>query len=130
MTLDVERFTGRRNDERWNRMVVGDIIERMTWNEPEKEALVAAPDAVVDPAYARVTYRQANSIINRVAHALLAMELPGASRIAMLCDNSNEAWLAKIGLRVGRESLPPEWLCGAGRKMAPPWVCMRLGLRP
>tara|TARA_Y100001934_G_C12386723_1_gene796594 strand:+ start:16095 stop:17762 length:1668 start_codon:yes stop_codon:yes gene_type:complete len=98
MTLDVERFTGRRNDERWNRMVVGDIIERMTWNEPDKEALVAAPDAVVDPAYARVTYRQANSIINRVAHALLAMELPGASRIAMLCDNSNEAWLAKIGI--------------------------------
>ena len=67
MTIDVENFSNRRNDERWNRVSVGDIIERMTWNEPDKVALVATPDATVDPAYARVTYSQANTIINRVA---------------------------------------------------------------
>lgn len=98
MTIDVENFSNRRNDERWNRVSVGDIIERMTWNEPDKVALVATPDATVDPAYARVTYSQANTIINRVANALLALGLGSSSRIAMLCDNSNEAWLAKIGV--------------------------------
>ena len=55
MVLDVESLTNRRNDDRWNRVSVGDIIERMTWNEPDKIALVATPDATVNPAYARVT---------------------------------------------------------------------------
>ncbi|MFT5391480.1 MAG: acyl-CoA synthetase (AMP-forming)/AMP-acid ligase II [Gammaproteobacteria bacterium] len=98
MALDVESFTNRRNDARWNRVSVGDIIERMTWNEPDKVALIATPDATVDPKYARVTYAQANSLVNQIANALLSLELPRASRIAMLCENSNEAWLTKIGI--------------------------------
>ena len=98
MTIDVENFRNRRNDARWNRVSVGDVIERMTWNEPGKVAFIATPEATVDPAYARVTYSEANAVINRVANALLALNLPRASRIAMLCDNSNEAWLAKVGV--------------------------------
>ena len=98
MTIDVENFRNRRNDARWNRVSVGDVIERMTWNEPGKVAFIATPEATVDPAYARVTYSEANNVINRVANALLALNLPRASRIAMLCDNSNEAWLAKVGV--------------------------------
>ena len=98
MTIDVDNFRNRRNDARWNRVSVGDVIERMTWNEPGKVAFIATPEATVDPAYARVTYSEANDVINRVANALLALNLPRASRIAMLCDNSNEAWLAKVGV--------------------------------
>ncbi|MEM7254603.1 MAG: AMP-binding protein [Pseudomonadota bacterium] len=98
MDIDVERFKGRRNDQRWNRASVGDIIERFTWNEPDKVALVATPDAIVNPRYARVTYAEANTIINQVANALLNQGLEGSARVAMLCDNSNEAWLAKIGV--------------------------------
>ena len=98
MTIDVENFRNRRNDARWNRVSVGDVIERMTWNEPGKVAFIATSEATVDPAYARVTYSEANNVINRVANALLALNLPRASRIAMLCDNSNEAWLAKVGV--------------------------------
>ena len=33
-----------------------------------------------------------------MANALLALDLPPASRIAMFCDNSNEAWLSKIAI--------------------------------
>jgi acyl-coenzyme A synthetase/AMP-(fatty) acid ligase len=98
MTIDVENFSERRNDDRWNRVSVGDIIERMTWNEPDKVALITTPDATVNPEYARVTYAQANCLINRVANGLLALGLPRSTRIAMLCDNSNEAWLTKIGI--------------------------------
>ena len=96
--IDVENFTGRRNDQRWNRVSVGDIIERVTWSTPDKECIVATPDATADPKYARVTYAQANALINRVANGLLALGLPRASRIGMLCENSVEGWFAKIGV--------------------------------
>ena len=98
MSFDVENFRNRRNDERWNRTAVGDIIERVTYSEPDKLALIMTADCTVDARYARVTYRQANTLINRVANALLARDLPPAARIAMLCDNSGEAWLSKIGI--------------------------------
>lgn len=96
--IDVENFAGRRNDQRWNRVSVGDVIERVTWSTPDKECIVATPDATADPKYARVTYAQANALINRVANGLLALGLPRASRIGMLCENSVEGWLAKIGI--------------------------------
>lgn len=98
MAIDVESFRNRRNDDRWNRTAVGDIIERVTWSEPDKVALVTTADCVVNPAYQRVTYRQANSLVNRVANALLARHPEPAARIAMLCDNSTEAWLSKIAI--------------------------------
>lgn len=98
MEIDVENFHNRRNDQRWNRMSVGDIIERMTWSMPDKECLVATPDATVNPKHARVTYRQAHELVNRVANGLLALSLPKAARVAMLCDNSVEAWLSKIAI--------------------------------
>jgi len=98
MTIDVENFRNRRNDDRWNRVSVGDIIERMTWSAPDRIALICTADATVNPAYRRLTYAEANALINRVANALLALDLPPASRIAMFCDNSNEAWLSKIAI--------------------------------
>jgi acyl-coenzyme A synthetase/AMP-(fatty) acid ligase len=105
--IDVENFHNRRNDQRWNRVSVGDIIERATWSTPDKECIVATPDATVDPAYARVTYRQANDLINRVANGLLALGLPRASRVAMLCENSVEAWLAKVAIaKAGLVAVP------------------------
>ena len=98
MSIDVENFRNRRNDDRWNRVSVGDIIERVTWSTPDKVALVCTPDATVNPAYQRVTYGQANALINQVANGLLALDLAAATRIAMFCDNSNEAWLTKLGI--------------------------------
>lgn len=98
MAIDVENFRNRRNDDRWDRVSVGDVIERMTWIEPDKTALVCTPDATIDPAYQRLSYRQANDLINRIANALLAQDLAPATRIAMFCDNSNEAWLSKIAI--------------------------------
>ena len=96
--IDVESFRNRRNDQRWNRVSVGDIVERATWSTPDKECIVAMPDATVNPAHARVSYRQANDLINRVANGLLALGLPPAARIAMLCESSVEAWLAKVAI--------------------------------
>jgi acyl-coenzyme A synthetase/AMP-(fatty) acid ligase len=96
--IDVENFRNRRNDQRWNRVSVGDVIERVTWSDPDKECLVATPEATVNPAHARVTYAQANELINRVANGLLSSGIPPAARVAMLVENSVEAWLSKIAI--------------------------------
>ncbi|GAA3239884.1 long-chain fatty acid--CoA ligase [Pseudonocardia petroleophila] len=107
MGIDVENLVGRRNDNRWDRTAVGDILERLAWSLPDEDAIVATPDAVADPRYARVTYRQADRIANRVANALLARGLARGDRVAMLCENSVEAYLTKIGIaKAGLVAVP------------------------
>jgi acyl-coenzyme A synthetase/AMP-(fatty) acid ligase len=107
MSFDVETLYGRRADERWNRMAVGDILERMTWSDPDKVAIIAAPDAVADPRYARISYRQANQTANQLANALLSWGLDRGDRVAMLCENSGEAYLTKIAIaKAGLVAVP------------------------
>jgi acyl-CoA synthetase (AMP-forming)/AMP-acid ligase II len=98
VSFDVESLFGRRADERWNRMAVGDILERVSWSDPDKVAILAAPDAVADPRYARVTYRHGNETADRIANALLALGLQRGDRVAMLCENSGEAYLTKMAV--------------------------------
>jgi hypothetical protein len=40
--VDVASLYGRRNDERWNRVAAGDILERLSWGEPDRSG--APPD--------------------------------------------------------------------------------------
>ena len=96
--FDVTSLYGRRATQRWNRMVVGDIFERLVWSHPDREVLVAFDGACSDERFARVTYRQADAAANQVAHALLAAGLERGDRVAMLCDNSVEALLAMVGV--------------------------------
>lgn len=98
MSFDIESLFGRRNDERWNRTAVGDILERLSWGDREKIALSATPDAVADPRYAAVTFPQANALANRMANALLAKGLARGDRVALLCENSVEAYLTKLAI--------------------------------
>ncbi|MGB0218426.1 MAG: AMP-binding protein [Sinimarinibacterium flocculans] len=107
MTIDVERLYGRHADNRWERTSVGDLFERVTWSQPDKTALIAAPCAVRDPQFARLSYRQADRIANRTANALLARGCQRGERIALFCDNSVEAFLVKIGIaKAGMVVLP------------------------
>jgi len=107
MTMDVERLYDRRADNRWERVSVGDIFERMTWSEPDKIALIASPCATRDPAFARLTYRQADQAANQIAHGLLAEGLQRGDRVALFCDNSNEAFIAKIAIaKAGLVAVP------------------------
>lgn len=107
MTIDVEKLYERHADDRWNRVSVGDILERMCWSEPDKIAFIAAPCAIVDPVYARVSYREANRVCNRIANALIASGLQRGDRVALLCENSVEAYLLKLGIaKAGMVALP------------------------
>ena len=95
---DVETLHGRRATDRINRLVVGDILERLTWSAPDKTALIGRPGAFGPPRFSRLTYRDADEAANQVAHALLAAGLRRSNRVAMLCDNSVEAVITMFGI--------------------------------
>ncbi|WP_433503149.1 AMP-binding protein [Pseudonocardia halophobica] len=97
-SLDVERLHERRNDERWNRVAVGDVLERLAWSEPDRTAVIAAPDAVADPRYATVTYAQADELTTRMANHLLTQGMQRADRVVLLVENSVEAYLSKLAV--------------------------------
>jgi acyl-CoA synthetase (AMP-forming)/AMP-acid ligase II len=96
--LDVTSLHHRRATRRWERMSVGDLIERVTWSRPDKLAIVGRPGAYADEAFQALTYRQAEQAANQVAHALLARGLERGDVVLLFCENSVEAYLAKIGI--------------------------------
>ena len=107
MDFDVTSLNGRRAAERWNRVAVGDILERLTWAHPDREAIVAWAGAFADPRYERVTYREADATANRVANALLAAGLERSDRVVLYCDNSVEALLTMVGIaKAGLVAVP------------------------
>ena len=98
MDLDVTSLHHRRAVHRWERMSVGDLIERVTWSRPDKQAIVGRPDAYADDRFSALTYRQADEAANQVAHALAAEGLERGDVVLLFCENSVEAYLAKIGI--------------------------------
>jgi acyl-coenzyme A synthetase/AMP-(fatty) acid ligase len=96
--LDVTSLHHRRAVHRWERMSVGDLIERVTWSRPDKVAIVGRPGAYADEQMRALTYRQADQVANQMAHALLAGGLDRGDVVLLFCENSVEAYLAKIGI--------------------------------
>src|SRR5579859_1488930 len=96
--LDVTSLHHRRATRRWERMSVGDLIERVTWSRPDKVAVAGRPGAYADERFAALTYRQADQVANQVANALLARGLERGDVVLLFCENSVEAYLAKIGI--------------------------------
>lgn len=107
MDIDVTNLHGRRAVNRWERLSVGDIFERLTWSLPEKVAIIGWEGACADPQFERVTYAQADTIANRIANGLLEKGLARGDRVLLFCENSVEAYLAKIGIaKAGLVAVP------------------------
>lgn len=105
--IDVETLRGRRAVNRWERTSVGDIFERLTWSRPDQVAISAAEGACGEEQFASVTYREADQIANRLAHALSAAGLVPGDRVLLFCENTVEAFLAKIGIaKAGMVAVP------------------------
>ena len=98
MDVDVTSLRNRRAVQRWDRVSVGDLFERLTWSYPDKDAIVAWDGACADPALARVSYRTADELANRLANAMLARGLAPGDRVLLVCENSVEAYLTKIAV--------------------------------
>ncbi len=107
MGIDVERLYDRRADNRWDRTCVGDVLERLIWSRPDRVALTGWAGAFADPAFERLTYREADAVVNQVANGLLAAGLKRGDRVLLLCENSVEAYLTKLGAaKAGLVSVP------------------------
>ncbi len=98
MTIDVTSLTHRRPTDRWNRVSVGDMLERLIWSVPDQDAIIGREGAFAHPEHERLTYRQANAIANRFANALLARGLKSQDRVLMVCENSVESYLTKLAV--------------------------------
>jgi acyl-CoA synthetase (AMP-forming)/AMP-acid ligase II len=96
-SLDVTSLYNRRAVNRWERTSVGDLLERVTWSFPDKEAIVGADGAFADPGLRRLTYRQADQLANQVADGLLARGLRRGDIVMLFCENSVEGILLKLG---------------------------------
>jgi acyl-CoA synthetase (AMP-forming)/AMP-acid ligase II len=105
--LDVTSLRNRRAVNRWDRVSVGDLFERVVWSFPDKPAIVAWEGAFSDPQLSRVSYRQADALANRTSNALLARGLAPGERVLMFCENSVEAYLTKFGIaKAGMTCIP------------------------
>ena len=97
MVIDVTSLTNRRADNRWDRVCVSDLVERLTWSTPDKIAIVGCEGAASASDFERLTYRQFDDLINQVANGLLEAGLKRSDRVAMVCENSVEAYVFKLG---------------------------------
>jgi acyl-CoA synthetase (AMP-forming)/AMP-acid ligase II len=105
--MDVTSLHGRHATDRWNRVSVGDLFERVRWSYPDKEAIVARGAAVAYEENRRLTYTQADELANRIANALLARGLERGDRVLLFCENSVEAFLTKFGIaKAGLTAVP------------------------
>ena len=107
MSIDVENLVGRRADQRWNRVSVGDLFERNTWVRPDHPAIIGQPDAYSAPQFAALTYAQADELANRVANRLLADGAGRGDRVLLYCSNSVEALVTMVGIaKAGLVAVP------------------------
>jgi acyl-CoA synthetase (AMP-forming)/AMP-acid ligase II len=107
MAIDVESLYDRRADNRWDRTCIGDVLERVTWSRPDRVAITGWPGAFATPEFERLTYREADEVVNRVAQGLLARGLQRGNRVLLLCENSVEAYLLKLGVaKAGMVNVP------------------------
>ncbi|WP_214366437.1 AMP-binding protein [Pseudonocardia sp. H11422] len=105
--FDVTSLRGRRAVHRWERTSVGDVLERLTWSYPDHVAITGWIGAYGDERFHRVTYREADRAANQLAHALAARGLEPGARVLLFCENSVEAYLAKIGIaKAGMVAVP------------------------
>jgi acyl-CoA synthetase (AMP-forming)/AMP-acid ligase II len=98
LEFDVNSLFDRRATQRWNRMAVGDLLERVCWATPDKDAIIGCAGAFGSPEFERLSYGQADQAANRVAHALRSDGLTPGDRVLLFCDNSVEALLVLLGI--------------------------------
>ncbi len=105
--IDVTNLRGRRAVNRYERVSIGDVLERMTWAQPDKVAILGWPGAYADERFASLTYRQADEAANQVANALAARGLQPGDRVLLFGENSIEGYLAKLGIaKAGMVAMP------------------------
>lgn len=98
MQFDVNSLRNRRADQRWNRVCIGDIFERLACSENDRPVLTADEGAYENVAHKNLSASNADDLANKFANAVLASGVESGSIVMMFCENSIEVMLAKVGL--------------------------------
>jgi acyl-CoA synthetase (AMP-forming)/AMP-acid ligase II len=94
--FDVMNLYNRRADNRWERVSMGDIFERVKWSFPDKIALMGWKGTYAHDENEKLTYREADEKANQFANGLIKKGLKRGDRVVMYCANTIEGFLAKI----------------------------------
>lgn len=105
--FDVTTLRGRRADSRLHRLSMSDIFERMRWSEPHRRVLTGFRGAAEDPNGETLTVAEADDRANMFANALLAAGAEPGQVLVMICDNSLESVLVKIGAAKAGVTIAP-----------------------
>lgn len=105
--MNVFDLRGRRATDRSNRVSMGDIFERVRWHDPDRVVLKFWEGAVENPDYQQLTTQVADDTANQYANALKAEGIEPGSIVMLVCENSAEAILTKIGLAKAGVTVAP-----------------------
>ncbi len=98
MVIDVDSLYDRRADDRWNRTSVGDVLERLTYSRPDRVAITGWRGAFGDPAFERLTYREAATVVERVSMTPLGSAVvPEVKRISQMSSPWTVAAASDVG---------------------------------
>lgn len=105
--FDVTTLRGRRADSRLHRLSMGDIFERMRWSQPDRTVLTGHAGAAENPEGSSVTVAEADDKANQFANSLLATGAQPGEILVMVCENSLESVLVKIGAAKAGVTIAP-----------------------
>lgn len=107
MKLDVTTLRNRTARDRWNRVSMGDLFERLTWHDPDKVIIEAWEGAYESGENAQLTAGRADRLANQYANGVLSSGILPGRIVMMICENSVEAIVAKIGLAKAGVTIAP-----------------------
>lgn len=107
MKLDVINLRNRTARDRWNRVSMGDLFERISWHDPGKVVIEAWEGAYESAKNAQLTARRADRLANQYANGILSSGITPGRIVMMVCENSVEAILVKIGLAKAGVTVAP-----------------------
>jgi acyl-CoA synthetase (AMP-forming)/AMP-acid ligase II len=88
-------------------MSMSDIFERRRWSEPDRIVLTGHRGAAEEPSGESVTVAEADDRANQFANALLGAGAEPGQILVMICDNSLESVLVKIGAAKAGVTIAP-----------------------
>ena len=107
MKLDVTSLRNRTARDRWNRVSMGDLFERISWHDPERVVIEAWTGAYESIENSQITAGRADKLANKYANGAISNNISPGQIVMMVCENSTEAILSKIGLAKAGITIAP-----------------------
>lgn len=93
MKINVVNLRNRTARDRWNRVSMGDIFERISWHDPDRVVIQAWDGAFESRENAELTAGRADRLANKYANGVIQNNIP-PGRIVMMFAKipQRESW--------------------------------------